>query len=212
MTEELLKTFGVQFEKALIHEITEVGKIVEVPAGDTIMEIGSYVRVMPLLLAGAIKILREDDEGDELLLYYLEQGETCSMSMACCMGSKKSEIRAIAETDAKILMVPVHKMEEWMAKYKGWRNYVFESYHSRLNELLHTVDTIAFKNLDQRLIEYLQKKSQVTNNTNIRNTHQEIAYDLHTSRVVISRLLKKLEKMKKLKLHRNHIQLLDELT
>ena len=176
------------------------------------MEIGSYVRVMPLLLAGAIKILREDDEGDELLLYYLEQGETCSMSMACCMGSKKSEIRAIAETDAKILMVPVHKMEEWMAKYKGWRNYVFESYHSRLNELLHTVDTIAFKNLDQRLIEYLQKKSQVTNNTNIRNTHQEIAYDLHTSRVVISRLLKKLEKMKKLKLHRNHIQLLDELT
>ncbi|UII77370.1 Crp/Fnr family transcriptional regulator [Flagellimonas sp. HMM57] len=209
MTEEFLKTFGAHFEKPLLDEIAEVGNSIEVSAGDTIMEIGNYVRAMPLLLVGAIKVLREDDEGDELLLYYLEQGETCSMSLACCMGSKKSEIRAIAETDAKILMVPVHKMQEWMAKYKGWRNYVFESYHSRLNELLNTVDTIAFKNLDQRLLEYLKKKCQVTNDTNIWNTHQEIAYDLHTSRVVISRLLKKLEKMKKLKLHRSHIHLLD---
>ncbi|MBS9462848.1 Crp/Fnr family transcriptional regulator [Flagellimonas sp. 389] len=209
MTQELLEIFEVQFEKPLIEEIIEVGKIIEVSAGDTIMEIGNYVRAMPLLLEGAVKVLREDEEGDELLLYYLEQGETCSMSMACCMGATKSEIRAIAETDAKILMVPVHKMQEWMAKYKGWRNYIFESYHSRLNELLHTVDTIAFKNLDQRLMEYLKKKCQVTNDSNIRSTHQEIAYDLHTSRVVISRLLKKLEKMKILKLHRSHIHLLD---
>ena len=129
--------------------------------------------------------------------------------MACCMGQTKSEIRAITETDTRLVMVPVQKMEEWMGKYKGWRNYVFESYQNRLNELLQTVDSIAFKNLDQRLVDYLKKKVEVTNDNQIRNTHQEIAYDLHTSRVVVSRLLKKLEKMKKLELHRNYIQIVN---
>ncbi|HKL90420.1 MAG TPA: helix-turn-helix domain-containing protein, partial [Allomuricauda sp.] len=103
----------------------------------------------------------------------------------------------------------VGKMEEWMGKYKGWRNYVFESYQNRLNELLLTVDSIAFKNLDQRLMDYLKKKVEVTKDNRINSTHQEIAYDLHTSRVVVSRLLKKLEKMKKLELHRNHILVID---
>nr|WP_299071005.1 Crp/Fnr family transcriptional regulator [uncultured Allomuricauda sp.] len=209
MKEELLNTFGAQFEQPLIDEIAQAGKLYEITAGETIMDIGNYVRAIPLLLNGAIKVLREDEEGDELLLYYLEEGETCSVTMACCLGQTKSEIRAIAETETKIIMVPVQKMEEWMAKYKGWRNYVFESYHNRLNELLHTVDSIAFKNLDERLVEYLKKKSEVTNDNRIRSTHQEIAYDLHTSRVVVSRLLKKLEKMKKLELHRNHIVIVD---
>lgn len=209
MKEELLGTFGAHFEQPLIDEILEVGRLVEVPAGETIMDIGQYIKNIPLLLSGAIKVLREDEDGDELLLYYLEQGETCSVTMACCVGHTKSEIRAITETDAKIVMVPAQKMEEWMAKYKGWRNYIFESYHNRLNELLQTVDSIAFKNLDQRLVDYLQKKVEVTNDNRIRNTHQEIAYDLHTSRVVVSRLLKKLEKMKKLVLHRSYIQIVD---
>ena len=209
MVKELYTTFDGQFEMELVDEIAEVGKFVEVPAGEILMDIGNYIRAMPLLLSGAIKVLREDEDGDELLLYYLEQGETCSVTMACCMGHTKSEIRAIAETDSKIVMVPVQKMEEWMAKYKGWRNYVFESYHNRLNELLQTVDSIAFKNLDQRLVDYLKKKMEVTNDNRIRSTHQEIAYDLHTSRVVVSRLLKKLEKMKKLVLHRNYIEILD---
>nr|WP_321414996.1 Crp/Fnr family transcriptional regulator [uncultured Allomuricauda sp.] len=207
MKEALLTTFSNYFEQALIDEILDQGKLMEVPAGETIMDIGQYIRSIPLLLSGAIKVLREDEEGDELLLYYLEQGETCSVTMACCMGQTKSEIRAITETDTKLVMVPVQKMEEWMGKYKGWRNYVFESYQNRLNELLQTVDSIAFKNLDQRLVDYLKKKVEVTNDNRIRNTHQEIAYDLHTSRVVVSRLLKKLEKMKKLELHRNYIQI-----
>ena len=209
MKEELLETFQGHFEQPLMEEILEVGKLVEVPAGETIMDIGQYIRSIPLLLSGAIKVLREDEEGDELLLYYLEQGETCSVTMACCMGQTKSEIRAIAETDTSIVMVPVQKMEEWMGKYKGWRNYVFESYHNRLNELLQTVDSIAFKNLDERLVAYLKKKVEVTNDNKIQSTHQEIAYDLHTSRVVVSRLLKKLEKMKKLVLHRSYIQIID---
>lgn len=207
--DSLNETYRNIFEPQLLEEIREVGQLKEYKAGESLMEIGNYIRSMPLLLSGAIKILREDEEGEELLLYYLERGETCSVTMACCMGQTKSEIRAITETDARMVMVPVQKMEEWMAKYKGWRSYVFESYHNRLNELLHTVDSIAFKNLDQRLVEYLRKKSEVTKDNSIHSTHQEIAHDLHTSRVVVSRLLKKLEKLKKLKLHRNHIQLLE---
>ncbi|MEM6866730.1 MAG: Crp/Fnr family transcriptional regulator [Bacteroidota bacterium] len=207
MENSFKKSFGVYFEPALISEIEEVGKSVSFPAGDVIIDIGQYIKGMPLLISGAIKILREDDNGDELLLYYLEPGDTCSMTMACCFGETRSEIRAIAETSVQLVMVPVRNMETWIAKYRSWRNFVFESYHNRLNELLITVDGIAFKNLDQRLVDYLKRKSEITNDSNVNSTHQEIAYDLHTSRVVVSRLLKKLERMGKIELHRNHITL-----
>ena len=172
------------------------------------IEIGEYIRFMPLLISGAIKILREDNDGDELLLYFLEKGETCAMTLTCCLGQTKSEIRAIAETDTKLIMVPVQKMEEWAAKYKTWRSFVFESYHNRLNEMLDAIDTIAFYNMDERLLKYLKEKSRVSNDSAIHNTHQQIAYDLHTSRVVISRLLKKLENQGKIKLHRNNIEVI----
>ncbi len=209
MNDNLKESFGVSFEINLIKEIEDVGMMNSFHSGDKIIEIGQYIKGMPLLISGAIKILREDDNGDELLLYYLEPGDTCSMTMACCFGDTKSEIRAIAETDVELIMVPVRKMEEWIAKYKSWRNFVFESYHNRLNELLLTVDGIAFKNLDQRLVDYLKKKSEIASDKNVKSTHQEIAYDLHTSRVVISRLLKKLEGMGKIELHRNHITIIN---
>ena len=172
------------------------------------MDIGSYVKGMPLLVSGAIKVLREDKDGNELLLYYLEKGETCSMTMTCCMGQTKSEIRAIAETDAKLIMIPIQKMELWTSKYKTWRNFVFESYHNRLNEMLHTLDSIAFDNMDERLLAYLKEKARVNEDKTIHSTHQEIAYDLHSSRVVISRLLKKLENLGRIELHRNYIEIL----
>jgi CRP/FNR family transcriptional regulator len=207
--QELKARYGRQFEDALINEIVQVGTYREVPAGFKLMEMGDYIKGIPLLLSGAIKILREDDEGDELLLYYLEPGDTCSMTLTCCMGDARSEIRAIAETDAKLIMIPVRKMEEWTAKYRSWRNFVFDSYHNRLNELFSTLDSIAFRNLDERLVQYLKEKARITNNKNLYNTHQEIAYELHTSRVVISRLLKKLELMGKISLHRNHIEILN---
>ena len=206
MIQELKNNYGSLFEDALIHEILQVGTYKEVPAGFKMMEIGSYVKGMPLLVSGAIKIMREDKNGDELLLYYLEKGDTCSMTMTCCMGQTKSEIRAITETDTNLIMIPIQKMEIWTSKYKSWRSFVFESYHSRLNEVLHTIDSIAFDNMDQRLLNYLKEKARVTNDEIIRNTHQEIAYELHSSRVVISRLLKKLENMGKIELHRNYIK------
>lgn len=209
MIQELKEGYGHIFEEALINEIIQVGTFKEVPEGFKLMDIGEYVKGMPLLVSGAIKVLREDSDGDELLLYYLEKGDTCSMTLTCCMGDSKSEIRAIAETDAKLIMVPIQKMDEWTAKYKSWRNFVFQSYHNRLNELLHTLDSIAFDKMDMRLIGYLKEKARINREDIIHNTHQEIAYDLHSSRVVISRLLKKLEQMGKIKLHRNNIEILD---
>lgn len=209
MMDELKNSYGNLFEKELLQEILEVATYKEVPEGFKMIEIGDYVKSMPLLVSGAIKILREDKDGDELLLYYLEKGETCTMTMACCMGHKKSEIRAIAETNAKLIMVPIEKMEIWTSKYKSWRDFVFESYHNRINELLQTVDSVAFLNMDQRLLNYLKEMSRVTKSITINKTHQEIAYDLHSSRVVISRLLKKLEKLGKIELHRNSLKIIN---
>ena len=209
MIEDLKQSYGHLFEDDLLNEIMEVGVIKEIPEGSKMMDIGDYVKSVPLLISGAIKILRENIEGDELLLYYLEKGETCSMTMTCCLGQKQSEIRAIAETDAKLIMVPVQKMEEWTSKYKSWRNFVFESYHNRINELLATLDSIAFQQMDERLEQYLREKSRVNESDIIKNTHQEIAYDLNTSRVVISRLLKKMEQMGKIELGRNYLKILN---
>ena len=203
----LEESFGGIFEASLLYDITENARFVEADHGTVLIDIGQYVKGMPLLISGALKVLREDEEGDELLLYYLERGDTCSMTMACCLGNTKSEIRAVAETDVQLVMVPVGKMEEWMGKYQTWRSFVFQSYHNRLNELLVTVDSIAFKNMDERLIAYLKERARVSNSSEIKSTHQEIAYDLHTSRVVVSRLLKKLEHLGRIRLHRNQIEL-----
>ncbi|WP_310993890.1 Crp/Fnr family transcriptional regulator [Aequorivita marina] len=208
MLDNLKENFTYIFEDALIEEIDEVGILKEVKEGNKLIEIGDYVRSMPLLVSGAVKILREDDNGDELLLYFLERGDTCAMTLTCCLGQKKSEIRAIAELDTTLIMVPIQKMEEWMGNYKSWRNFVLQSYHERLTEMLETIDSIAFLNMDKRLVKYLQNKKKITNDAVINSTHQEIAYELNTSRVVISRLLKKLESLGKIELYRNSIKII----
>src|SRR5690554_360059 len=205
---ELKENFSHLFEDDLIDQINQVGILKKVKEGDVLMEIGDYLRSMPLLVSGAIKILREDTNGDELLLYFLERGDTCAMSLTCCLGHSKSEIRAIAELDTTLIMIPVQKMEEWTGKYKSWRNFVMTSYHSRLMEMLETIDSIAFMNMDERLVKYLRDKQKVGGEPVINSTHQEIAYELHTSRVVVSRLLKKLENFGKIELNRNSIRII----
>ncbi|MDO6597406.1 Crp/Fnr family transcriptional regulator [Oceanihabitans sp. 2_MG-2023] len=209
MLEELQQHYGYLFEKELLQEINNVGTYKDIPEGFKLIEIGDYIKSMPLLISGAIKILREDKDSDELLLYFIEQGDTCAMTLSCCLGNSKSEIRAIAETDTKLIMVPIAKMEEWLGKYKTWQQFVLQSYHNRMTELLEAIDTIAFFKMDERLFKYLKDKAMVNHNEVIHVTHQEIARDLHTSRVVISRLLKTLENSGKIELHRNSIKILD---
>lgn len=209
MRESLKEQYGYLFEGSLLNEIETCGIYKSILQGQTIIDIGEPIAYMPLLLTGAIKILREDAEGDELLLYFLEKGDTCAMTFSCGIGKSKSEIRAVTESDTELLMIPTQKMEVWMAKYQSWQQFIVDSYHTRMIELLETVDTLAFLRMDERLLKHLQDKAKVTHDDSIHTTHQDIAYDLHTSRVVISRLLKKLEKERRIKMHRNHIKVLD---
>jgi CRP/FNR family transcriptional regulator len=209
LLELLQQNYGYLFEEALIKEIEEVSTYKKIEANSTVIDIDNYITSMPLILSGAIKILREDDDGDELVLYYLEVGDTCAMTLSCCMGRTKSKIRAITETDVELLMIPKQKMAEWLTKYKSWQEFVLQSYHNRLQEFIEAFDTIAFLKMDKRLYKYLKDKALVNRNEIIQVTHQEIANDLHTSRVVISRLLKALEKEKIIELHRNSIKILE---
>lgn len=208
MKDLIKETYGFIFEEALIDEIALVSLVREFEPGDILIDFGDYIKKMPLLINGAIKILREDFDEGELLLYFIEKGDTCAMTMACCLGETQSEIRAVAETKGTVIMIPVNKMEEWIGKYKSWRNFVFNSYNNRLKEMLSAIDNLAFMNMEERLMNYLYDKSKVINSLFVSNTHQEIAYDLHTSRVVVSRLLKALENDGKIRLHRASIELI----
>ena len=204
----LERHYGYLFEPELLDEIEANGKCKLIKQGERLLDIGQDITVMPLIFSGAIKILREDDQGDELLLYFIEKGDTCAMTFSCCLGSGKSEIRAIAESDTELLLIPIEKMDEWMAKYQSWREFILDSYHTRMSELLETIDTLAFMKMDERIMKYLKDRAMVTNDDIIYSTHQDVARDLHTSRVVVSRLLKSLEREGKIELSRNHIKVL----
>lgn len=195
-------------ERQLQEDIAEVGNIMHFKAGELIMDFGAYVKLVPLIIEGSIKVSREDEEGNELFLYYLQPGETCSMSFTCCLMDKKSEIRTVAEENTTLIGIPTRYMDEWMSRYPSWKNFVMTSYDRRMLELVYTIDSIAFKKMDERLLDYLEKKAEANNNRTLQATHQEIAYDLNASREAVSRLLKQLEKDGIVELGRNRIKLL----
>ncbi len=206
-----LQAFKQIFETGLITELELKGKYVAVKSGDIIMEIGQTVRFMPIILSGTVKIVRLDDEGRELLLYYVQANESCAMTFTCCMQQQASEIRAISEDDVEMLLIPISVMDEWLVKYPSWKSFVMKTIRNRFNELLKTIDQIAFQKLDERLVHYLKEKSKATGSTLVNLSHEQIASELATSRVVISRLLKKLENDQKVLLYRNQIKLLRAL-
>ena len=195
-------------EKSLQDEIASVGKIITFKSGDIILDIGSYIKSMPLIISGLIKAVREDTDGNEIFLFYLSNGENCSMSFTCCLMNKKSEIRTIVEEDTMLISIPSKYMDEWMSKYASWRNWVMKSYELRMQELLKTIDSIAFQKIDERLLAYLQNKAQKLHSKILQTTHQEIAYDLNASREAVSRLLKQLENDHYVVLGRNKIEIL----
>jgi CRP/FNR family transcriptional regulator len=196
------------FESSLVQELFQYGDIIHFQAGDIIMDYGKYVRMMPIILSGTVKVLRKDDNGKEILLYYLSDNESCSMAYGCCIAAKKSEVKAVAEDDGKLLAIPFVKLTDWICKYDSWRNYIFNSFNERFVELLNSIDIMAFGNMDKRLREYLKEKSERAGSSIIRASHYKIADELATTRVVISRLLKQLENENKVILYRNEIKLL----
>lgn len=196
------------FEAKLIEEISGKAQMMSFESGDILIDMGQQITHMPILLDGAIKIIRDDYEEGELLLYFLERGDTCAMSMACCLGDKRSNIRAIGEVAGSVIMIPVTFMDTWLATYSSWRKFVFDSYNNRLEEMLEAVDNLAFNDMSGRLKNHLLNVATINNGNIVSKTHLEIAQELNTSRVVVSRLLKNLEKEGFLSLNRNNITIL----
>jgi CRP/FNR family transcriptional regulator len=203
-----ITSLNPDFEPALLMEIQQFGEVKHFSEGDIIMDYGKYIRMMPIIVKGTIKVLRMDETGNEILLYYLSSNESCSMAYSCCMEAKKSEVKAIAEDDGELIAIPHLKLEEWLCKYPSWKSYIMRSFNERFLELLKSIESIAFHKLDERLIAYLKEKQRHTGSSVIKASHHLIADDLHTSRVVVSRLLKQLENDKKIILYRNEIKLL----
>ena len=196
-----------QFEPELIAALEKEAVFKTFAADEVIMRTGQYIKSTVLILSGRIKIYRENDEGGEFLMYYLGPGQACAISMICAIQSQTSEIMAKAEEDTEVLLLPIQLMNELMNKYKSWYQFVIQTYRSRFDELLSVIDNIAFRNMDERLEFYLKRHTDKTGKKNIELSHQQIADDLHTSREVISRLLKKMDQRKQLQLHRNMIEL-----
>jgi len=206
--QKLLEKFENQFEAELINEICESGTLKSFGQDDLLMEIGMVINEMPLVISGSVKIMTEDKDGEELLLYYLELGDTCAITLNCCTQQQKSSVKAITEEPCEILFIPISKMDDWMVKYKSWRAFVLGSYNLRLNEMLESIDNLVFHSMEERVLKYLSDKSAMSKSSSIRITHSQIANDLHSSRVVVSRIMKKLEREKLVKQSRNLVILL----
>lgn len=206
-----IETFKHIFEPKLIQEIQQFGVWQHFNEGDLIMDYGKYIRMMPLILKGTVKVYRLDENGNEILLYYLSSSESCSMAYSCCVEAKKSEVKAIAEDDVELIAIPHIKLDEWLCIYPSWKNYIMRSFNDRFIELLKSIESIAFHKLDERLIAYLKEKQRLTGSSVIKASHYLIADELATSRVVISRLLKQLENSKRIILYRNEIKIMPTL-
>ncbi len=211
MMQSISEIFVNTFEKELLEEMEQNGSMVTVKAGDLILDIGQTVRTMPIILSGTVKVSRTDEDGKELLLYYVNANESCAMTFTCCMQQQTSEVKAVAEEDVEMFTVPVGLMDKWMSTYPTWKSFVMRTMQNRFHELLKTIDQIAFQKLDERLIHYLKEKTKTSGSSLINISHEQIAHELATSREVISRLLKKLEIDKKVLLFRNQIRLMKDM-
>lgn len=201
---QFLKKYSF-LEQELQQEILEKGILRVYNTEEVIIREGQFISSFPLVLSGLIRITRNNDEGNELLLYYLEGNEVCAMSLTCCMANATSTVKAIAEKETEVILIPVELLELWMEKYSSWKQFVMRTFQNRFRELIDTIDSIAFLKLDERLIKYFVDRYKKSGNIIFTGTHQDLALQLNTSREVISRLLKKLEKEGKLKLSRNFI-------
>lgn len=206
--EHIQKHYPQFTDSNLLEDFCKVSSYKTISKGEKLMEVGSYIKFMPLVLSGVIKVMREDEDGNEVLLYYLESGNTCAMSMSCCMKIEKSAIRAIAEEDTEIIMVPVEHVDNWISKHRQWKEFVLNTYSNRFDELLNAIDIFAFKKMDERLYKYLKKRTDFLGEKATQITHQEIATELNTSREVVSRLLKKLEQNKLISISKKGINIL----
>lgn len=193
------------FCSELLLEIEENGVVQEIGMNEEILREGQFIKSFPIVLEGSLRVVRREEGGRELLLYFLNPGEVCSMALTCCMGQQQSNISAIAEQQSLLIRIPVDCLDKWMVHYSEWKSYMMYSYRKRFDELLETIDAIAFMDLDKRLMRFFKDRFKATGEKIFLGKHQDIAYQLNSSREVISRLLKKMEQEGLVKLSRNKI-------
>ncbi|WP_269684891.1 Crp/Fnr family transcriptional regulator [Flavobacterium lacustre] len=203
-----IKKIFPSFSNELILDIEANDAVQSFEAGTIIMRTGQYIKNTILVTKGKIKVYREDEEGGEFFMYYLQPGQACAISMVCATKNEKSQVMAKVVEDVELILVPLSLMDKWMMKHRSWYEFVIHTYRSRFEEVLEVIDSIAFRAMDERLEFYLKRHAASCGCGDLKLSHQEIASDLNTSREVISRLLKKMEQRNLVKLHRNHIELI----
>jgi CRP/FNR family transcriptional regulator len=208
--QELKQALPNLTDPKLLDRLLEKGQFSTFEPGKTLMEPGQFIKAVPLVLEGSIKIMRVDEDGKELFLYYLETGETCALSLTCCSAARPSEIKAIVEEKASMLFIPIQVHEQLVDEFKQWKDFVSTTYQHRFQEMLTVLDAVAFKRMDERLMNYIVTKMKQLKSNELHTTHQEIANELGTAREVISRLLKQLDTKKWIELGRNVIYIRDD--
>lgn len=196
------------FQSALVQEIEDSGNLKHFKAGETIVNMDSYIKNIPVVLSGSIKVIRTEEDGREILLYYLTPGESCIVSILSGMKNETSKIKAIVEEDADIMLIPADKAKEWVKKYPDWTEFIFDLYQKRFEELLDVVNSVAFQKIDTRLLHLIKQKTQLYHSKEISVTHQQLADELGITREATSRVLKQMEKEHLVILSRNKIELL----
>lgn len=206
--EELQQIAEFKSSPELIEKLYEHSIIREYEPGSVILNENASIRSIPIVVKGILRVIRTEEDGREILLYYIKAGESCIMSFLGGMHNETSKVRAEVEEKAKILFLPISKVSLFIKEHPEWLDYIFRLYHTRFEELLDIVNAISFKKVDERLLSLLQKKQELSGNHVIPITHEQLANELGTARVVISRLLKQLEESGRVQLGRNRITLM----
>ena len=196
------------FHSLLKNEVSTYGQLKKFPSGSVIQQEDSYIKAIPLVLTGSLKVMRTDTDGHEILLYYITPGESCIMSFLGGLHNETSKVKAIVEEDAEILFIPVEKASEWVKKFPEWSDFIFKLYHKRFEELLTAVNAIAFQKLDTRLLQLIKQKVELYQSKEIKITHQQLAEELGTAREAVSRVIKQMENEGLVTLSRNKITLM----
>ena len=192
----------------LLEKLREIGFSKTFKENEVILHEQAYIKAVPLVSKGSIRVMRGEEDGREILLFYITAGESCIMSFLGGIHQDTSKVKAIAEEETEILFIPVDRVKHLMKEFPEWLDYIFRLYHKRFEELLDVVNAVAFQKMDERLLNFIRTKTELTHNNTLVITHEQIAQELGTARVVVSRLLKQLELMGKVKLGRNKITLM----
>lgn len=203
-----LKSSDLTLNKELLEKLRTEGPVRTLTPDTVMLDENDYIKSIPIVLSGSIKVFRQDEDGREILLYYIKPGESCIMSLLGAATNTTSKIKAVVEDQAEVLMLPIHKASDLIRENPRWLEFIFQLYNKRFEELLSVVNAIAFQKVDIRLWDFLKTKVEMSKSTELNITHQQIADELGTAREVVSRLLKQLEKDKKLSLSRNKIKIL----